>query len=418
MTNSYYNPNGKPANKTLLVSKDVREQLAAVGAGFDKLPALTADSPIFVNSAGTGLVPKTAEEARALLGIESGFKSALNINPDFIFDQINEGALYTVSGAVVKAMDGWSGGATGIGAFKCRRVSDPDNAAQNAMEITCTTADASIAPADNYYLETAIEGRDLAAFNFGLANALPITIKLRFKTNVTGLYGVAVYNDGGARSYRTTINVIDANEHDYAITLIPDVTGTWNYTSGAGAIFRLTLAAGAILLGSDVVWSDGLDTTVAGQCNFMSSTSNVAFLKKFHVIPGAQNLDFAPPSYVEQLAKCQRYFRKTFGQGVAVAQNSGTFTNALAHSVAVAGVADVHVMWPSEVEMRAAAVHTFYNPAAANNKWRNWVDSVDSGTPAVQFNGASRPIITFTQVATDGIGEILFVHATADARLT
>lgn len=394
MTNVYYNSNGDPVFLSFGASAKIRNQFTAVAAGFDGVAAALAAS---------------AQPAQLI--------PAVNINPDCIFDQVNEGALYTVSGLAVKAIDGWSGEKIGAGEFKLRRVTDPDNASQKCMEITCTTADATIGATDTYGVYTAVEGYDMANFKFGTSAVQAITVFIRLKTSVTGVYGLQVINSALNRAYVGQINVVDANEHDYTVTLTGDTTGAWDYTTGVGAIFRIALAEGANFHGTLNTWQAGTPHSPNTQCNFMSNTANIAYLKKFHVMPYVAVPVFAPADVGAQLRKCQRYFVKTFSQGTAVAQGSGSAATALTHSVAVAGVATQHLSWRFPVTMRSAPSMIAYNPVAAGTVWYNVLDGADSGASSFVAAGADSAIIAISQLAGDGVGDILVLHVIADARL-
>jgi hypothetical protein len=182
------------------------------------------------------------------------WREPLNVNPNWLVDQINEGALYTYSAASAVGPDGWTGSATGAGVFKLRTLADPDNAALKCLEITCTTADASIAATDNYYIKTAIEGYDVAGLSAGTASAGYITIRFKAKSNsVTGVFGIAVQNSAADRRYIGTFTVPDTAENEYTITLQLDTTGTWLYTNGIGLQVIITLAAGSNFHGTAAV---------------------------------------------------------------------------------------------------------------------------------------------------------------------
>jgi len=74
MANDFYNASGAPATSANLTSATVRAEFTSIDDAFDKLPTMTAngDGCIFVNSAGTALVAKTAAQARTLLGLVIG----------------------------------------------------------------------------------------------------------------------------------------------------------------------------------------------------------------------------------------------------------------------------------------------------------------------------------------------------------
>lgn len=59
MTNPYYNPSGSPAPFSQGSSAAMRNELANIALGFDKMPTLTANRMIFVNAGGTALEPRS-----------------------------------------------------------------------------------------------------------------------------------------------------------------------------------------------------------------------------------------------------------------------------------------------------------------------------------------------------------------------
>ena len=57
MSSPYYTPSGTPATNAQGSSSDIRSEFAAIETAMDKLPALTADNVVVVNSLGTALIP-------------------------------------------------------------------------------------------------------------------------------------------------------------------------------------------------------------------------------------------------------------------------------------------------------------------------------------------------------------------------
>ncbi len=343
------------------------------------------------------------------------------LNGNWLIDQINEGALYTVTGggADVQTVDGWSGSApVAPGVFKVRQLADPNNAALKCLEITCTTIDGAIAAADAYYIHTAIEGQDAAALMAGTASAAQITISFKFKSNVTGAYGISIANSALNRSYTGIFTVADANEAAYSLTLTLDTTGTWLYDTGAGLRLRICLAAGTNFQKAAGSWGADNMLTTSAQANFMSNVANIAYLKRVHLIPGSIALPFRPTDIQRELAKCQRYYFKTFNAGVAVAQNAGVNTGAFVYGVTVAGIITIRQDLRFAVPMRAVPTIIGYNPAAANASWRNQNLVADSGPLVSTTVGMSSANLVNTQVAGDALSNLMSVHVTANARLT
>lgn len=389
------------------------------------IPAIVAKGDIIAGSAADTLVKKAvgsdgqavsadSSQTSGLVYIDNPSRPNLLVNPNWQIDQINEGALYTASGGAVTGPDGWTGSATGAGVFKLRTLADPDNAALKCLEITCTTADAAIAAGDNYKILTAVEGYDAAALMAGTASAQSVTLQFKFKTNVTGVYGVAVQNSATSRRYISIITVADTSEHEYSVTLAMDTSGTWLYTNGVGLYVILTLAAGSTFQSTAGAWAAGAEQTTSAQCNFMSANTNIAYLKRIQLIPGALVQAYKPADIQRELAKAQRYYAKTFPQGTAVSQAVGSFTGSISSDVAYANAAIVIGAWTFHERMRAAPTVTTYNPTQANTNWRRNDNAADTNRVVNQQNdwGAIIQGDSSTTVAT-----FYYIHATANARL-
>jgi hypothetical protein len=118
-----------------------------------------------------------------------------------------------------------------------------------------------------------------------------------------------------------------------------------------------------------------------------------------------------------QYQRVLRYFQKSFDYATPPAQNSGAFSGLLTYRTPVAGVSTITTYAPFQVPMRTAAPSvTFYNPSAANNKWRNISLAADSGVPLLTANGEKSQGFGNPQVAGDAIGNNIAIHWTADAR--
>jgi hypothetical protein len=247
----------------------------------------------------------------------------INVNPNWLLDQINEGGAYAVSAGSVYGPDGWQGVATGTGTFTMQRVVDPDNSALLCMKVSCTVADAALAAGDRYWLATAIEGYDVAALKSGTAQAGSISIRFKAKFPAAGTYSVALGNSAGTRGYPKQIVVPDANENEYTLTFPLDTAGAWLYTNGVGLWLYVGLGVGSTYQGNVDAWNATQAVAAAGQTNFMALNTNVMYLKRVHVFPGPIPYPYANADIQRDLAKALRYFYKTWLQGTAVGTITG-----------------------------------------------------------------------------------------------
>jgi hypothetical protein len=388
----------------------------------DSVASGTVPQPFSVAIGGTGFSSVGADgrvmvSSGGVLVFTDYTREPLNVNPNMVIDQINEGALYTINGVGVQGPDGWTGSTVGTGVFKLRTVVDPDNAALKCLEITCTTADAAIAAADSYQIFTAIEGFDVADLKIGTASASQATVLMKFKSNVAGVYGVALVNSAGNRANIGIITAPDANEHFYALTFSLDTAGVWLYTNGIGLQLVVSLAQGSNLQSVAGNWGAGAGRTTAAQCNFMSNVANIAYLRA-HVIPGGVALAYHARDISRELRKAQRYFTKSFDQGRAVAQNSGDLNGvAVAPSPGTAsGMNFTDRVFKSE--MRGVPTMLSYNPLAANAFARDIQSNVDCTATAFGVIGTSGFQISATTGVGSGTTNRVAVHWTANARLS
>jgi hypothetical protein len=147
----------------------------------------------------------------------------------------------------------------------------------------------------------------------------------------------------------------------------------------------------------------------------MSSTSNIAYLKRIQVIPGALVQAYAMPDIQKELAKCQRYYVKTFEQGTAPAQAVGiTSPGSLPGYVPFGDTIIGDAKWQFPVTMRATPTVVTYNPGTTNTNWRNSSNSGDAGIGLANTGDTGT-----TLNGGGGSSQNSYrIHATASARLS
>jgi hypothetical protein len=189
---------------------------------------------------------------------------------------------------------------------------------------------------------------------------------------------------------------------------------SWLGTAQARYGVNSAVPSGAYASSPIVISGQTMGTTMSVEFN--AGTVAYAQLE----LATADPTDFEVRHFATELQLCQRYFWKTFPYATPVAQNSGTVAGALAYIVHVGGGTafdSVPVHFPCP--MRAAPTVTFYNPNAANAKWRNTNLAADSSTSAAGTLALGDRGFTAQnqQVAGDLAGHTIVVHAAADAEL-
>jgi hypothetical protein len=156
-----------------------------------------------------------------------------------------------------------------------------------------------------------------------------------------------------------------------------------------------------------MIWNDDTATTLG----------EFFYFTDVQLERGSLCTDVERPAFTEELARCQRFYAKTFTLATAPAQNVGSVLGALSYRVAVTGATSGAAYWQFPVRMRTAPTVTTYNPSAANANWRNTTDGADSGT-ATANNPSERGVeIQNGQAAGDAAGELVTIHAAAAAEL-
>ena len=350
----------------------------------------------------------------------SGFIGHRNriINGAMVIDQRNAGAAVTTN---TYCPDRWRVEQTTDGAFSAQQVSDAPTGFVKSLKWTTTTADASLAVTQYATVRQGIEGFNTADFMWGTASAATITISFWVKSTLTGTFGGTASNSAFNRSYPFTYSISVANTWEYKTVTIPgDTTGTWETTNSAGIQLYFGLGSGSTYSGTAGAWTGSGLITATGAVNVMGTINATWQITGVQLERGSTASSFEYRPFGTELALCQRYYFKTFPQATAPAQNTSVYAGAISYVAVLAGANYMSAPAFFPVVMRAAPTTiTFYNPGAANAKWRNGSLSTDSGN-AVTNPAASQYgflAVNNPQVSGDGINNTIYIHATAEAEL-
>lgn len=126
--------------------------------------------------------------------------------------------------------------------------------------------------------------------------------------------------------------------------------------------------------------------------------------------------DYRP--FGEQLARCQRYYQKSFPYAVTPAQNAGT-AGVCGYVTTAAGASGNYgssFAYPTRLRVNPAM--TFYNPSAANAFAMNVITGTSgAATTTTGFSSDSTFHCYTVGVAGWAVGQLIGVHWTADAEL-
>lgn len=183
-------------------------------------------------------------------------------------------------------------------------------------------------------------------------------------------------------------------------------SGSFTITS-TEATYQATIAmaAGAIT-GIEIVLSGGAllgaQTLTIGDVQLENGTVATPFERR---------------GIAAELVLSERYYRKTFPQTVAVAQNVGSFVGCLSAVAAVVTTQTMGYYWKFDAPMRVVPTTiTTYNPNAANANWRtNGGSDITVSVDPDSAKGDGGVLIYSSAALT--VGARHYIHVTAESEL-
>ena len=344
------------------------------------------------------------------------------INPYMEIDQANEGAAPTLNNTVqsVRIIDGFisnftSSTSTATASTGRYSTVPPPGYTYNLVHQTGSPA-AAVAAGDYMQVYQAIEADELCDIGFGTAQAQPLTLSFWAWNTLPGTYYVSVRNPAGTRSYLASYTISAASTWQFFTITIPgDTTGTW-VTSGnaAGMFIQWTLGCGTTYQGSAAnTWLSGAFMGVTGMPNTFMTTLNATLrLGPCKLEVGSTATPMLRQSFQQELARCQRYYEKSYDPGTAL--GTVTIGNAVYLISMQSTAAATAGLWYSfKVTKRANPTFTMYSPnTGAAGKIRDANNNTDLTATLVTtgLNSAAGSCTTVSNCYITG-------HFVADARL-
>jgi hypothetical protein len=321
----------------------------------------------------------TQQPTGLLLSEPTMFRNRI-INGDMRIDQRNAGASFgPVSGSAF-GIDRWRLiRAGGTSTFTTQQIASGLSGFPFAMRVTAGSG-AVPAGTEERSVGQPIEGVNVADLAWGTVDAKTITISFRVRSSLTGLFGGAITNSAGNRSYVFSYTINAANTWEVNTVTIPgDTTGTWLTTTGTGISLMFDLGVGTTYSGAAGSWSGTYYEGLTGGVKLTTTSSATLDITGVQLEQGIVATPFEFRPFSVEVALCQRYYEKSYNIDVA----PGTITSA----------------------------GQFYSLAAS--------DSAGSAGPIIFFKVAKRGTVTFTgyEAGTGASGTWLMTRSGASANL-
>ena len=339
------------------------------------------------------------------------------VNPCFEYDQRNEAAGAVLSGF---AADQWTL-SNSQGHVSYIRTTTALNPCRTSLQIRVTSSGAPAASDYNSVYQN-IALNDVYDFNF--ATTAPKSFVYSFCASMstpppyTGTWFVLNMNSSysylGAFTITAAANTpqcfafsIPGDSHSLGVTLtatalragIDTGMGSNNHASPAGS------------------WISGQKYGLATSTPFVSLPNNTTMqLSDVRLYPAPADQGWLQRSPSQELANVQRFYRKTFAQGVKPAQNVASYVGALcAFNPIALGEPSAYVAF--QPPMLLSPTITTFNPSAANANWYD-VTASASVTATVPSNATSvNGSLIGTSATVTTLADELCIHYTADGGL-
>lgn len=288
-----------------------------------------------------------------------------------------------------RTADRWNSAITTLGTWTNSVENDAPTGSglRKSLKWLCTSADASPAAGDLFFPYQSFEGQNLQQFLKGTSSAKQFSLSFWVKSNVTGTYIAELVDNDNNRGVSASYTVsASATWEKKTITFPADTTGAFDNDNANSASVVFWLGAGTTFTSGTLATTWATTTSAnraVGQTNLAAATNNYWQITGVQLEAGAVATPFEFEDYETTLAKCQRYFQKSYNVDVAPGTNTTSGVAVLGYGSDSAN--NVVVPIRTLVEMRATPTITTYTLAGTSGKWtymRSGVAETDVATTA------------------------------------
>lgn len=268
---------------------------------------------------GTDLVTNGAAAIQTLAeGVDTALSSSRNliINGHMQVFQRSYNSFETVSTFGYFTADRWRSDMTSLGTWLQVSSSDTPTGAGFGLSLRnyCQTADAAPAAGDNFRIQQRIEGQNLQLVRKGTASAKPLTLSFWVKTTTSGTMIVELEDVTNSRFCSASVSTT-ANTWVYRTATFPaDATGTWPNTNALALQVNFWVGAGSTYTSGTLgtTWHTTAADRAVGQTNWAATIANEVYITGVQLEAGSVATPFQFESISETIAKCQRYYEKSY----------------------------------------------------------------------------------------------------------
>lgn len=276
----------------------VAPDLAVVASNIDNINAAVADIPTLAAK-----VSKTGDTMTGPLSVPAGAsgtqvpqaQEVLPVTSPVGFNAIINGRMWLVPDGVTSWTDAvsvymlgmWQFSKIGTGKVNAAQVLTGPAHCPNAIQFTCTTAQASMGVSDIFYLDHILEGSNSAQFI-----GKTFTLRGSIKSDVSGAVPMFLRNFAVTSSYVFLVDVVAGVETEFEHTVVGGLPAAADWGAGiaGGCRYGTALAAGSnYQAATPEVWTTGNRVGIAGQINAVGAIGRkIAFTNMSMVLGTAK----------------------------------------------------------------------------------------------------------------------------------
>ncbi len=273
----------------------------------------------------------------------------------------------------------------------------------NSLKMDCTTADASPAASDVLFLQQRFEGQNLQYLKKGTASAVSLTASFWVKSTKTGTFIVELLDQDNSRHICKSYTVNTTNTWEFkTITFAGDTTGAFTNDNGVSLDINFWLGAGTDATSGTLPTSWGSLVTAnraVGQVNIADSTSNDFLITGIQLEAGTSATDFEFLPIDVSLARCLRYFEKSYEYATVAGTATGVGLVLSDGSYGAPTTVYLTGSYPYKIEKRANPTVVVFDSAGTSGKCnREWI-GVSSSTnqdTSLWANNTSKKLTLFS----------------------
>lgn len=250
----------------------------------------------------------------------NNFRKNIVINGGMEISQ--RGVNFVAPNDVIYILDRWRYRKNGAMVHTVSQDGDVPTVAQagqlfiNSLRYNLTTPDDSITAAKYCFLEQYIEG-----YNWRALAQRDCVLSFWVKATLPGIYSACVETSSGDKIFVSEYTILAANTWEKKIiNILPSpVGGAWNYTTGVGLKLIFNIASGSNYFASiNNSWNAIGAFAAANQINGVQTGATDFRITGIQLEAGSVASEFERRTIQDELILCQRYYEKSWKQGVPI----------------------------------------------------------------------------------------------------